>query len=439
MIIVLAYAILAIGLFVAFRYRPRRRLSTQRDGSAACQLESSVDMLDLDPSQFIPACVVRRNCVPAYRDATRYVSCKIEHFAETPDRHRYLHLNFIVNFGGPKITLSLTAQFGNPPQVGKAGTSIPAISLEFSGSDGALCTKEWATAVSHDYAIRFRALDRNNLDDLERCIAYMTEVPYFAVVEAEDGTVERFLVFDPAPDESVAAKFRTAFDALRREHPSGPAELPFMLSEIRPSIRRYEQSSIRSLARLLRCDPPEEPERFARIRWSRAKVLSNKVKLKQTPTGKDFAVSVLQIAPTEVGPETVFINFLAIPQGENQTFTYLLDRAIDPTHVRTEDDASATRRAWLYGDAGRFNTRPWNHDATEAANERIQPSEVSMPITLENCLWPMVAHPYTAVFETKNGTQWRCLILHDTPAPELMAEAQRAFADLRVRQESSPP
>lgn len=397
------------------------------------------DMPDLDPSEFTPACVVLRSCVPAYRDATRYVSCKIEHFAETPDRRRYLHLNFMAVFGGPEISLTLTAQFGNPPQVGKRGTSIPAISLEFYGSDGALCTSRWNAATDSDYAMRDCMLDESNLDNLERCIAYMTEVPYFAVVEAEDGTVEKFLVFDPAPDESVAAKFRAAFDALRREHPSGPIALPYMLSEVRQPPLRHEQSSIQALARLLRCDPPEEPERFARIRWSRARVFSRNIEVREGPDREKWVVSVSVIASTDVGPETVFIWFCLHPQGENQTFTYLLKRAIDPAHVRAEDDISSTRRAWLFGNAGRFNTRSWDNEATDPADDGTPPPEASGPITVEKCLEPMVSLPYTAVFETADGTQWRCLILHDKPAPELVSEFQKEVAKFKERQKPPAP
>jgi hypothetical protein len=394
-------------------------------------------MLDFDPSEFTPACVVRRNCVSEYRDVTRYVSCKIEHFAETPDRRRFLHLNFMVTFGGPEISLNLTAQFGNPPQIGKRGTSIPAVSLEFSGSDGALCTGTWSGAAHSEYAMRFRALDDTNLDDLERCIAYMTDVPYFAVVEAEDGTVEKFLVFDPAPDESIGAKFRVAFDALRREHPSGPAGLPFMLSEVRPRTLRHEQSNIRALARLLRCDPPEEPGRFARIQWSRARLLIREIDVKESPDRKNWILSVSNIASTDVGPETVFILFCLHPAGENQTFTYLFDRAIDPAHVRAEDDTSPTRRAWFFGNGGRFNTRSWANDTTDPDADNIPLPDASIPITVEKCLEPMVSLPYTAVFETADGTQWRCLILHDKPAPELVAEFQAELAKLKERKEPS--
>ena len=394
-------------------------------------------MLDLDPSEFIPTCVVRRSCVPAYRDATRYVSCKIEHFAETPDRRRFIHLNFMVTFGGPEIVLNLTAQFGNPPQVGKRGTSISAASLEFAGSDGALCTKGWDAEVGSEYAIRSCVLDESNLGDLERCIAYMTEIPYFAVVEAEDGTVEKFLVFDPAPDESVAAKFRIAFDALRREHPSGPTGLPYMLSEVRPRLLRQEQSSIQALARLLRCEPPEEPGRFARIRWSRARVISRRIEVRESPEGENRIVSLSVIASTDVGPETVFIWFCLHPHGENQTFTYLLKRAIDPTHVRAEDDTSSSRRAWLFGNAGRFNTRSWDNETTDPADDAVPPPEASGPITVEKCLEPMVSLPYTAVFETADGTQWRCLILHERPAPELVAEFQEELAKFKDRKK--PP
>jgi hypothetical protein len=394
-------------------------------------------MLDFDPSEFTPACVVVRSCVPAYRDTTRYVSCKIEQFAETPDRRRFIHLNFMAVFGGPEISLTLTAQFGDPPQVGKRGTSIPAVSLEFSGSDGALCTKGWDAACSSEYAMRSCMLDESNLGDLERCIAYMTEVPYFAVVEAEDGTVEKFLVFDPAPDESIAAKFRVAFDALRREHPSGPAGLPFMLSEVRSRVLRYEQSSIRALARLLRCDPPEEPGRFARIQWSRARLLSREIDVKEGPDRKNWIVSVSNIAPTDAGPETIFIRFCLYPAGENQTFTYLLKRAIDPAHVRVEDDTSPTRRAWLFGNGGGFNTRSWDNDTTDPDADSVPPPEASMPITIENCLEPMASLPYTAVFETADGTQWRCLILHDKPAPELVAEFQEELA--KFKEQQKPP
>jgi hypothetical protein len=390
---------------------------------------------DIDPSEFAPACVVRRNCVTAYRDATRYVSCKIEHFAETPDRRRYLHLNFLATFGGEDIVLKLSASVGDPPEIGKAGTSIACVALEFQGSEGEFSTKDWAQCVAGDYAIRHRPLTDDNLDDLERCIAYMIKAPYFASVETGDGAIEKFLVYDPKPDSAVASKFRAAFDALRREHPSGPAGLPYGLAERSRPHEQYDQSGISRLAQLLGCDPPDAPDvggRTKRVVWSRAYAFAGKVEDRTENLGLgDLETSL--IASTNVGPETLHMT-TALEVAESHFDLRLVTlRGLDPKHIRPDDDVSPVVSAWHYGSHGRFDTRNWDQIVDEGISVRrrrfteISQDAFDVALAHATCL------PHLVVLNTEDGTQWRCLVLHDEPRPLIAGELRMRLEEIAPR------
>jgi hypothetical protein len=171
---------------------------------------------------FADAQVVLRNCVPEYRDRTRFVSCKLEHFAETRGGGLFIHLNFMATFAPGEFSLAYTANCGEPPGPGRRGVVMPAAALDLVGVDGEPDLAAWAAFTYGEFAGRWKAFHPDDRAPVEIGLRCFTDRAYLATIDTAAGEREQFLVREPAPDEGIVAEFRAAFGTWRRDAYDAP-------------------------------------------------------------------------------------------------------------------------------------------------------------------------------------------------------------------------
>jgi hypothetical protein len=187
-------------------------------------------------------------------------------------------------------------------------------------------------------------------------------------------------------------------------------------------------NAIATMAGLLGCNPPEklaDGGTPARVVWSRSAAIHDTPETVRDSDGKPVGLVLIVIAPTDIGPETTVL-MIFIPLGATaRPVAVGTVRGIDADHIRPEDDLSGTRSIWHYGADGKFDTRGWAEDLSAGSHSRTAPSDGPVSTTLEQVLEHATAQPFLVVVETEEGTQWRCLVLHEKPAPHI-AESVRA-------------
>ncbi len=161
--------------------------------------------------------MVLRNCVPEYRGRGRYVTCKLEHFAETRGGGLFIHLNFMATFAPGNFSLAYTARCGVPPGPGRRGIALPATALDLAGVDGDPNLSEWAAFTYDGYSGRMKAFHPDERVPIEAGLRCFTDRPYLATVDTASGEREQLVVRESSPDDGIVAAFRAAFGKWRRE------------------------------------------------------------------------------------------------------------------------------------------------------------------------------------------------------------------------------